>query len=144
MFVLPPWLLKIKEFFRDRRGLDALGWALLVLALVCRVVGMFVESKIVPALMLFFLALFVLRALSKNLSLRDKENEIFVKFFEKCKKLWEKSSKSYNDFLDRRAAKATHVFPKCPACKTRVRVPKGKGKIRITCPYCKNKFEKKV
>ena len=144
MFVMPPWLIKIKDFFRDRRGMDALGWALLVCVLICRVVGMFLDHWAVNAVMLAFFAVFLLRALSKNLSLRDKENEIFVKFFEKCKKAWEKFSKAYNDFLDRRAAKSTHVFPKCPACKTRVRVPKGKGKIRITCPYCGNKFEKKT
>ena len=144
MFVMPPWLLKIKDFFQGRRGIDALGWALVVCVLICRVVMMFVPHWAVKVVLLVFLALFLLRALSKNLAVRDKENEIFVKFFEKCKKLWNRSSTAYSDFLDRRAQKATYAFPKCPACKKQVRVPKGKGKIRITCPYCGNKFEKKT
>ena len=29
----------------------------------------------------------------------------------------------------------------CPDCGQRVRVPRGKGKIRITCPNCKSKFD---
>lgn len=144
MIVLPPWLLKLKDFFAGRRGIDALGWALICCAIVCRVVGMFVDHWAVNAVMLLFFALFVFRALSKNLAVRDKENEIFMKFFEKCKRTWEKAAGSYSDFLDRRARRQNYAFPKCPVCKQKVRVPKGKGKIRITCPYCKNKFEKKT
>lgn len=29
----------------------------------------------------------------------------------------------------------------CPECKARMRVPKGKGKIKITCSKCKHVFE---
>lgn len=28
----------------------------------------------------------------------------------------------------------------CPSCKSRMRVPKGKGKLKITCPKCSNSF----
>ncbi|MDO4798818.1 MAG: hypothetical protein Q4A01_12455, partial [Coriobacteriales bacterium] len=31
----------------------------------------------------------------------------------------------------------------CPECGQRVRVPRKKGKIRITCPKCHAKFEAK-
>ena len=37
----------------------------------------------------------------------------------------------------------THKHFACPKCKQMVRVPKGHGKIVITCPNCKNKFEKR-
>ena len=30
---------------------------------------------------------------------------------------------------------------KCPECGQRVRVPRGKGKIRVRCPQCKTKFD---
>ena len=29
---------------------------------------------------------------------------------------------------------------RCPKCETRMRIPKGKGKLKITCPKCKNEF----
>ena len=32
----------------------------------------------------------------------------------------------------------------CPKCKQQVRVPRGKGKIAITCPQCREKFIKKT
>lgn len=34
-------------------------------------------------------------------------------------------------------------FFKCPQCGHTLRVPKGKGKIKITCPNCSNRFEAK-
>ena len=36
----------------------------------------------------------------------------------------------------------THKFYRCPKCKTWLRVPKGRGKITITCVKCANKFDK--
>lgn len=35
-------------------------------------------------------------------------------------------------------------FFTCPTCKQKVRVPRGKGKIKIHCPRCKNDFIKKT
>ena len=37
----------------------------------------------------------------------------------------------------------THRYFRCPQCRATVRVPKGKGKIRITCPKCRHQFVKK-
>ena len=34
-------------------------------------------------------------------------------------------------------------FFKCPRCGITARVPRGKGKIRITCPRCGHEFEKR-
>ena len=32
----------------------------------------------------------------------------------------------------------------CPRCRQTVRVPRGKGRILITCPKCKEKFQRKT
>ena len=38
------------------------------------------------------------------------------------------------------AQRGTYRFFKCPQCRQIVRVPKGRGKICITCPKCKTEF----
>ena len=43
---------------------------------------------------------------------------------------------------DRLRQSRTHRFFKCPECGVTVRVPKGKGKIKITCPKCRATFVK--
>ena len=37
-----------------------------------------------------------------------------------------------------------HRYYKCPKCRQSVRVPRGKGKISITCPRCREKFIRKT
>ncbi len=34
-----------------------------------------------------------------------------------------------------------YCYYHCPECKQQIRIPVGKGKVRVTCPSCKNKFE---
>ena len=46
----------------------------------------------------------------------------------------------FDHWLDRK----THRYFRCPQCRATVRVPKGKGQIRITCPHCKHQFIKKT
>ena len=48
-----------------------------------------------------------------------------------------------NNMKKRWAQRSTYRFYKCPQCKQTVRVPKGRGKICITCPKCKTEFIKK-
>lgn len=77
------------------------------------------------------------RFLSRNITKRRAENDRFLRFWgplkNKCKKRWAQ-------FKDRK----TYKFFSCPACKNTLRVPKGKGKIQITCPKCGERFIKKT
>ena len=72
---------------------------------------------------LMFWALF--RVFSRNTYARYEENRKFLRFFDQLK--------------DR-----THRYFSCPKCRQTVRVPRGKGKIAITCPRCKERFIKKT
>ena len=38
----------------------------------------------------------------------------------------------------------THKIYRCPQCRQKIRVPRGKGKIEITCPTCRTKFIKRT
>jgi ssDNA-binding Zn-finger/Zn-ribbon topoisomerase 1 len=76
------------------------------------------------------------RMMSKNVSKRYAENQKFLNIRyqwtvkrNNIKKLW--------------AQRGMYRFYRCPQCRQTVRVPKGKGKICITCPKCRTEFVKK-
>ena len=52
-------------------------------------------------------------------------------------------NRKYLLMLDRAKDKQNRYFD-CPRCHQTVRVPRGKGKIAITCPKCREKFIKKT
>ena len=49
----------------------------------------------------------------------------------------------WNRFKKHLAQRKLYRFYKCPQCRQKVRVPKGRGKICITCPKCRTEFVKK-
>ena len=78
----------------------------------------------------------IFRMFSKNTAARYKENVAYLKVKNRVVG-W------YANLRRRIRESKTHRFYKCPTCKTTVRVPKGKGKIRITCPKCGASFVRK-
>lgn len=71
------------------------------------------------------------RMFSKNISARRKELDVYLRFINKISAA---NSLRKQKFQNRK----THKYYKCKKCKANLRVPKGKGKIEITCPKCKN------
>ncbi len=84
-----------------------------------------------------FLILCVIRAVSGNHEQRRKENEIFL---DRLNPLF----RGLDQREEERGQKEIFKFFNCPECKQRIRVPRGKGKIEITCPQCSAKFIKKT
>ncbi|HAB60780.1 MAG TPA: hypothetical protein DCE48_08770, partial [Lachnospiraceae bacterium] len=70
-----------------------------------------------------------------NTRKRYEENQKFLSF-------WNPIRNTFTKKVERSKDK-THRFFKCPKCSKTVRVPKGKGKICITCPICKEEFIRK-
>lgn len=131
---------KMQRFMIGRYGADELAKFLNTVVLVCLVISLFGVK--VPILSLFYWFGIVLmifncyRMFSKNVSKRYTENQKYLNFRyravakrDSMKKRWEQRD--------------TYRFFKCPDCKQTVRVPKGHGKICITCPKCKREFIKK-
>jgi DNA-directed RNA polymerase subunit RPC12/RpoP len=124
----------IRRFMQGRYGSDAL-----TLFLMCVGIGLNIVSMFVPFVSFLALAIFafaVWRMLSRNIYARQKENAAYLRGWQRVK--------SFFSGLGPRADAKTHKHYKCPECRQEVRVPKGKGKILITCPRCGKKFEKKT
>lgn len=84
------------------------------------------------------LIIFILRFFSKNIAKRTEENRRFTE--------WTYRFRDPNSFRNKRrqARREGKELFKCPVCKKTIRVPRGKGKIEITCPNCKERFVRKT
>ena len=79
----------------------------------------------------------IVRSLSRNVYARRRENDRFLRYW------WPVRTK-LSGFFRRLKCSKTHKFFKCPGCGNMLRVPKGKGKIEITCPRCGERFRRKT
>ena len=124
-----------------RYGNDQLNNLLITIALVVGVVSLFING--VAGLVLYVLQMLLLgfwacRAFSRNHYNRRKENSWYLTKRNKLKTRFSSVSAFF-----RRVADRQHKYFKCPNCGIRLRVPRGRGEITVTCPKCKNRFDKK-
>ena len=120
---------RFRNFMVGRYGTDKLNMVILCGGLaVCLVSGFFHDPQInlmLTAVSYGLMIWAICRTLSRNTYKRYQENRKFLQFFDRLK--------------DRE-----HRYFDCPKCRQIVRVPRGKGKIAITCPRCREKFVKKT
>jgi len=122
-----------RNFMMGRYGTDQLTLALLILGMIFTFMGNAFELIFLTTITYVIFLACIYRTMSKNISARQKENYKFLKYWNpvmawsKGKYNIIKSSKDYKYF-------------KCPNCKQELRVPRGKGKISVTCKKCNTKF----
>ena len=120
-----------------RNGNDALNRFLLTANLVVLLLAVLLSRTVLGSLLsllvVVLLGLTYFRMFSRNLYRRRSENERYLREKEKLnaklrvrKERW-KQRKDYKFFT-------------CPSCKAVMRVPRGRGKIRIVCNRCGNSF----
>ena len=125
---------KVEDFMRGRNGADELGIATLELAVILAIVNIFANNTVLYVLILLLIAYAVFRMVSTDVNRRRKESMAFAS------KLGPARPWITNPAAALRNAR-TYKHATCPNCHQRVRVPRGKGHIRITCPRCKQKFD---
>lgn len=125
----------LQRFMMGRYGSDQLNMALLILSVIILVIGNFVPFVSLVALIPLLLCWF--RILSRNTSKRFSENQRFLG-------VWYPVKQWFSARWKLTVGSRTHKFYRCPSCKQMLRVPRGRGKITITCPKCHTKFLKKT
>ena len=130
------WLQRVMA---GRYGVDEYSRFLNVVALVSLVLSILFNN----GLSVFFWLLAIIslvwtyfRMFSRNTYKRRAENNAYLTSrYSMTRKL--------SGLKQRMQQKRYYRFYKCPKCGITTRVPKGKGKIRITCPKCGEIFQRK-
>jgi len=147
-------------FQQQQRGLDELNRTMMISALVLTILGMFFAQLggwlrfVFTGLGAVLLVLMVIRMTSKNTAKRYQENMKFLTIVTGVKDWFRRTFrlKSAGARTAGQRAKRAHKTPTwsemkqykyfiCPQCAQRLRVPRGKGRIRVTCTNCGNVFE---
>lgn len=118
-----------RRFMQGRYGGDKLNMALIWVAFGSYILSLLIPLEIVKLILIvlsyLLIAWSLFRSLSRNTYKRYQENRKYLQLLDRIK--------------DR-----DHRYYDCPRCRQPVRVPRGKGKIAITCPKCREKFIRKT
>ena len=120
-----------------RNGNDQLNRFLLLADVILLLLSLFLSGRAIGGLLrilvLVLLGLTYFRMFSRDLYRRRSENERYLREKEKLKAKLRILRERWNQRKDYR-------FFTCPSCRAVMRVPRGRGKIRIVCHKCGNTF----
>lgn len=129
----------LDRLFAGRNGVDQLNIALFVLAILFWMASLFSPtygfSRLFHGLCLLAAAFCIVRALSRNLGRRQQENQKFLSLF--------RGGHAGHSWRVKMEQRRQYKIFRCPSCGIKLRVPRGKGKIKVTCRQCGATFEKK-
>ena len=125
---------KFQRFMYGRYGVDRLNRVLMTLSMAFLVLSFF-RAPFAYVIAVLLLIYTYIRMFSRKIAKRAAENQWYLEkerkvrgFFGKQKNIW-KQRKQY------------HIY-KCPKCKQKLRVPRGRGKIMVSCRRCGTEFMK--
>ncbi len=139
---------KMAQFFMGRTGVDALGRTVTWVALILMLLTTFTHSNVIYLLSMACLAYSIWRMFSKNYQKRYNENQLFLRKTVRIRAFFSRIVPVVRNRIakmkyDVNQRKAYAIF-KCPTCKQKLRAPRGRGKIQVTCSKCHTQFIKKV
>ncbi len=121
--------LAMGRFMMGRYGVDRLNMVILVVGMVAGLLSTFLRGSWVGLVLWLFsygcMFWAIFRLLSRNTYKRYQENRRYLTLRDR--------------FRDRQ-----NRYFSCPKCRQVVRIPRGKGKVAITCPKCRERFIKKT
>lgn len=124
----------IYRFMYGRNGVDALCWALFAVEILFSILSSLIRVQVVSTVLYFasmvLMFIVLLRMFSRNLAARRAENAKFLAW-------WQPKRNSFRAAKARRADSA-HKYVRC-SCGAWCRVPRGVGKVELTCPKCGRK-----
>ena len=125
----------IQRLMYGRYGNDPLNLFLMGLYLLLYLVFLFTRLELLYMVSFVLLAVTLFRLLSRNIERRRMENARFMRAAGPLLS-WLRTRRTMRRDKE-------HVYFKCPSCGQRLRVPRGRGKITVTCRSCGASFQEK-
>ncbi len=125
----------IQRFMYGRYGTDQLNLFLICVYLLLYLVFAFTRLDALYWVSFVLLLWSLFRMLSRNLTGRRAENVRFLRAVNPLMS-WLRLQRTIRRDKE-------HVYFKCPSCGQQLRVPRGKGKITVTCRGCGASFQEK-
>ena len=127
---------RLSLWLEGRYGADSLSNVLNMVGLALLLIAVLTGLTLLWAFAMGVILLSAFRTFSKNIPQRERENEAWLNLIAKPKEAISLVRKAW-------ANRATTIYFRCKGCGTVLSVPKGKGKLRVTCPKCHWQTEKK-
>jgi hypothetical protein len=126
---------KFQRFMMGRYGVDQFSIFLLIAGLVFTIFGRLFWPLVFLGDLLYLYALF--RLFSRNIMARQKELSGFLSVWNPIKNWFQFQSMRFSQ-------RKQYKYFKCPNCKQRLRAPRGRGHIEVTCQKCHQVFRTKT
>ncbi len=126
--------IKLQQWMQGRYGNDEFSKALYTVSLALLIFSLFPSLRFLYIPALVFMLWSCVRCYSRNFAARRAERERYLKVTGGIRS-WFRLQK--DKWRDRRE----YRYFRCKECKAPLRVPKGKGKIRIRCPKCQHEID---
>lgn len=140
-------------FFRGRYGNDQFGIFLFIVSLIVEIIGRVANIRIIYYIGIILFVYMFARMFSRNIYKRQNENMRYLairnrllnwRYFSKTRKSGyedRRSSRKNSRRRKKEEKETVYCYYYCPSCKQQVRVPAGKGKIKVKCPRCGDVFD---
>lgn len=126
----------LSRFFQGRYGIDGLFLPIVITSCVFTLLSSFRGLGLLRLLGTALLIYAVFRACSRNFTARQKELRGYLSVKNKISAEFRLRQRMYQE-------RKLKKYFRCPVCKTWLCVPKGKGKLRISCRKCNHTFVRK-
>ena len=127
---------KLRRFMIGRYGTDGLNQFLSIASLVLLLIAIVSRVSLFTWLGVALLVFCYYRTFSRNISKRTEEN---YKFYT----LKDRVGSKFRSWKEQLANRKVYHYYRCPQCRQKLRVPRGRGRIQISCPRCGTQFIKK-
>lgn len=126
---------RVPAWAAGRYGVDELGRATLAASIACLLLGLLPDLRFLAWAAFLLLATGYWRMFSRNTAKRYRENVAFLGYTMRVRQWWNGLGRSLA------TRKANHSY-RCPSCRRKALVPRGTGRVKITCRECKTEFYK--